>query len=470
METVRICDVTMKQTGRDFSLSFREKIELAKMMDRMGATVIELGGIEQTKIDSLLVKSVASAIKDSILAVPVKLDAESVKVTWNAVKEAKKARLQVCAPTSAVQMEYLYHKKPQAMLAAVEATVKACREYTENVEFIADDATRSDEAFVAQIITTAIDAGAKVITVCDAAGNMLPEEYGNFVAKLYEAVPALKDATLGVGCSDALSMADACAVAAVRNGAREIKAASYRIDGISLPNVVRVLAAKGGAFGVTCPVRTAELKRVTNQICTLCHAPSGKAPTFDAGMREHDDSNVLTAHDSMEAVEKSVAALGYDLSSEDMDKVYKAFMTAAQKKDEVSMRELDAIVAAEAMQVPAAYQVQSYVFNSGNDISAMAHMKLTFHDEPIEGIALGDGPIDASFQAIEKTTGRHFELDDFQIQAMTEGQEALGQTVVKLRADGKIYSGRGISTDIVGASIMAYINALNKIVYEEEEA
>ena len=129
---------------------------------------------------------------------------------------------------------------------------------------------------------------------------------------------------------------------------------------------------------------------------------------------------------------------------------------------------MDALVAAEAMQVPPSYQVVRFVINSGNEIGAMAHMKLSFHGQTLEGISVGDGVIDAAFLALEKAVGRHFELDDFQIQAITEGREAMGETIVRLRSQGKLYSGRGISTDIVGASIMAYVNALNKIVYEEE--
>jgi 2-isopropylmalate synthase len=145
-------------------------------------------------------------------------------------------------------------------------------------------------------------------------------------------------------------------------------------------------------------------------------------------------------------------------------------MNIAGKKEEVSIRELEAIVAAEAMQVPPAYMVTNYVINTGNITGAMAHMRMKFHERDMDGISTGDGPIDAAFMAIEQAIGKHFELDEFRIQAITEGQEAMGETLVKLRSNGKLYPGRGISTDIVGSSIMAYINALNKIVYEEEEA
>ena len=164
---------------------------------------------------------------------------------------------------------------------------------------------------------------------------------------------------------------------------------------------------------------------------------------------------------------KAAAKLGYDLSEEDGAKVYEAFSRIAARKERVGAKELDAIVASAAMQVPPTYRLENYVITSGNTISATAHIKLEKNGVMKEGISLGDGPIDAAFLAIEQIAGHHYELDDFQIQAVTEGREAMGEAVVKLRSGGKLFSGRGISTDIVGASVHAYINALNKIVYEE---
>ena len=182
------------------------------------------------------------------------------------------------------------------------------------------------------------------------------------------------------------------------------------------------------------------------------------------------DDIILSVHDSIETVIHAAETLGYDLNAEDQQKVWKCFCQTVEKKEQITLRELDAIIAAEAMQVPPAYHDIRYVINTGNQIGAMGHMKLKFHDQEIEGISSGDGAIDAAFNSIEQATGRHFELDDFQIRSVTEGREAMGETVVRLRWEGKLYSGRGISTDIVGAGIMAYLNAVNKIVYEEEEA
>ena len=159
--------------------------------------------------------------------------------------------------------------------------------------------------------------------------------------------------------------------------------------------------------------------------------------------------------------------LGYDLSEEDGSKVWEAFQKIAARKDVIPSKELDTIVASAAMQVPATYVLTSYNITASNTASSMAQMKLEKNGQALEGVALGDGPVDAAFLALENILGCHYELDDFQVRAVTEGREAMGETVIKLRSNGKLYSGRGTSTDIIGSSIQAYISAINKIVYEE---
>ena len=469
MKQIRISDVTMAQSAKTFSLSFREKIELAKLLDALGVSVIELEGVGEAKTDALRVKSIAAAVKESIVAVPVALCRENIDRVWSALELAKNPRLQVGAAVSSVQMEYVYHKKPDAMLAAIKETVAACRTLCADVEFVADDASRSDSAFLAKAIDAAIEAGAATVTVCDSAGTMLPEEFADFIGTLYETVPALKDVCLGVSCCDNLSMADACAIAAVCQGAGEIKTAAYPVDTASLANVARIIAERGDKLQASCTLRVAQLSRSIAQIAWMCETDRRKTSPFDSGVRQDDDGIYLTAHDEIGAVLQAVEQLGYDLSEEDKPKVYEAFRNIAAKKEKVGIRELDAIVASAAMQVPSAYQLESYVINSGNTIASSAHMRLRRDGAVLEGICLGDGPIDAAFLAIEQITGKHYELDDFQIQAVTEGREAMGQTIVRLRSGGKLYSGRGISTDIVCAGIHAYLSALNKIVYEEEE-
>ena len=466
MKQIRISDATMKQITEDFRLSFKEKIELSKLLDKLGVDVIELEGITNARIDSLRIKSIATAVNNSKIAVPVELNDASIEATWSALKQAKHPRLQVSAATSHVQIEYLFHKKPDAMLASIRNAVSKCASLCHDVEFIATDATRSEQSFLTLVMKTAIEAGATTVTLCDTAGTMFPTELTDFIARQYENLPELHDVTLGILAANTISLADASAIAAVKSGAGQITVAAYPIEYASLANIARIFAAKQDALGTSCSIHTTQLSRITEQVNRICQ--SGKK-AIGIGTVGTNDSNIfLTAHDDLNAVALAISKLDYDLSEEDNVKVYNAFCQIAKKKEKVGLKELDAIVASFAMQVPATYKLDTYVITSGNTISATAHIKLMKDGQPVEGVYIGDGSIDAAFQAIEKITGCHYELDDFQLQAVTEGREAMGQTVVKLRSGGKVYSGRGISTDIVGAGIQAYLSALNKIIYEEE--
>ena len=468
MNKIKLSDVTMKQVADGFNLSFKEKIELAKLLDKLGVSVIELEGIQNARIDSLRIKSIAAAVVNSVVAVPVQLVADSPARVWAALQQAKFPRLQVCGAVSAVQMEYLFHKKPEAMKNAITETVAACKALCADVEFLADDATRADPAFLAATVKAAVDAGATTVTVCDTAGLMLPAEFAQFIKELYEAVPELKTVHVGVSCCNALSMADACAIASVAEGVTELKAAAYPIDAASIANLAKLLSARGDAFNACASVEMTQLSRIMDRAHQICQGGKNKGASLAAA--QTDAGIYLTAHDDVAAVTKVAEQLGYDLSEDDSMKVYEAFKRIAAKKEQVSSKELDAIIASAALQVPPTYKLDKFVITSGNTISSTAHIKLMKNGEPQEGVAIGDGPIDAAFVAIESITGCHYELDDFQLQSVTEGREAMAQTVVKLRSGGKVYSGKGISTDIIAAGIHAYLSALNKIVYEEGEA
>ena len=467
MNMIKLSDVTMKQVADGFNLSFKEKIELAKLLDKLGVSVIELEGIQNARVDSLRIKSVAAAVTQSTIAVPVLLSEESPAQVWAALRGAISPRLQVCAAVSAVQMEYIYHKKPEAMLASISQTVAACKALCADVEFLADDATRADPAFLNRAIDTAIEAGATTVTICDTAGSMLPAEFAAFIKQLTEACPAMANINVGVSCCNTLSMADACAIASIAEGVTELKSSAYPIDTANLANLAKVINTRGDSFGAGTSVQMTQLSRIMDRLCQICQAVKNKGTAVTTG--QSDAGVYLTSHDDISAVTKVAQQLGYDLSEDDSVKVYDAFKRIAVKKEQVSSKELDAIIASAAMQVPPTYKLDTFVITSGNTISSTAHIKLIKNDKTLEGVSIGDGPIDAAFVAIENITGCHYELDDFQLQAVTEGREAMGQTIVKLRSGGKVYSGKGISTDIVAAGIHAYLSALNKIVYEEEE-
>ncbi len=462
MRRIAVSDMTLPKYAA--SLSFKEKIEVARHLDHLKVDVIHMPAIENVKTDSLLIRTVCAFIKNSSICVEVGGTRESVEIAAAAVKGAKKARLMVKLPVSPVQMEYVCHKKAPKMLELAKELFTASVLFSDDVEFFAEDATRADKAFLASMIEAALEAGVKTVTLCDDEGAMLPDELFAFVSDIKKEIPALEGVNIGILCKDVNGMATASAVMAMKAGASEIKCCIGIQDIPALETFAGILCNCGDRCGVMSGVNYDELHRIVKQIEWICGKGNGPAlRTEDPAALENA---VFDIHDSAQTIANAVISLGYDLSAEDNARVYEEFLKVAQKKT-VSTKDLDAVVASVALQVPATYELVSYVVNNGNIISSSAQITLKKDGVELSGICIGDGPVDAAFRTIDQIVGCHYEVDDFQIQAVTEGREAVGSALVRLRNGGKLYSGKGISTDIIGASIRAYINAVNKIIYEE---
>ncbi len=468
MINISVSDITLREEGKinGYTLSFKEKIEIAKLLDKLSVDVIETAPILKGKTDVLFLHSIAPLIKNSVLSCPTGLSKESAEEAFDAIKTAKKPRLHIMMPVSTVQMEYLFHKKPKAMMEALKETVKRAKELTDDVEVSLMDATRGEREFLVEAIKTSIESGAKTITISDSAGEMLPNEFAEFIRSLSADIPEIKNVNLSVECSNALNMAAACAVSCIDAGVNQIKTSVISNEYPMLSAVAKIFREKGDSLGIKSQINMTALDNSVNKILMMTRNIASNSP-FDGGTNSEIGENiVLTENDDIKTLSQATLKLGYELSEEDLAKVYDEFLKVSKNK-KVTSREIDAIVASVAMQVAPTYKLKSYVINNGNIISSSAHIELEKNGQVLSGICIGDGPIDAAFLAIEQITGHHFELDDFQIQAVTEGREAMGSSIVKLRYNGKPYSGKGISTDIIGASINAYINALNKICFEE---
>ena len=468
MNTIKIIDMTLREPGakKAGSLTFKEKLEIARTLDRLKMDVIELSPIGTAKADQLSNKTIASMVSTTLSAA-VEIGCGTIEETWESIRTARHPQLNLLVPTSTVQMEYTCHKKAPAMLELIAEQVKLCRFFCENVEFSAVDATRAETDFLYQAVATAIENGANRVTLCDSAGIFLPDEFAKIVTDLKENVPAMENVELYVQISDEMGMGIACAAAAIMAGATGVKCTVAPAGYPTLAQVSTLVQKKGADMDIASTLKTTDLARTVGQL-NLILQPEEETDSPLRGVALGDVAGVtLDANDEIGDVIQVVQQMGYDLSEEDNAKVYEAFLRVANKKHFVGTRELDAIIASTAMQVPASYRIDNYVINSGNVITATANLLLDHNGEKVRGVGVGDGPIDAAFDAIEQIIGHHYELDDFQIQTVTEGRDAMGSALVKLRADGKVYSGSGISTDIIGASIRAYISALNKIVYDE---
>lgn len=462
MKKINIADITLKKLSqeREIALLFREKTAIAGCADALGSDAIELAPIKNLREDTIIYKTISQNVQNAVVAIPAGFTAEDVQNAWECIKEAKKPRLQIELPTSTVQMEYTYHIKSDKMISKIGELTKLAKELCEDVEFSALDATRTEPEFLISAVKEAEANGATIITICDCAGTSLPEEIAELVAKVKEAVSV----PVCVQVSDGINMAVASAIAAIKAGADGLKCAMSGKNALLTGEISDAIRACSARIGAEININSTTIHAsVDEMLVSISHE------AYESGKVVSDKKKILLEADSTIAqVAQAAQILGYDLTDSDCGNVHKALMQICEKKGAVGAKELEALIASSAMQAPSTYHLESYTTSSSNLTSSMSQVTLKCNDEIICGVSTGDGPIDSVFRAIEQCIGYHYELDDFQVQSVTEGKEALGSALVRLRNNGKLYSGNGTSTDIVAASIRAYINALNKIVFEEE--
>ncbi len=461
MRKINVADVTLKKLSEDraVSLLFREKSAIANCADRLGADCIELPPVKNAREDSIIYKTVAKNVQNATLAIPVGFSSEEACVAWECIKEAKAPRLQVELPISTIQMEYTYHVKQSKMLEKIGELVSAAKALCGDVEFSALDATRADGDFLIAAVKEAEAKGATLITVCDNNGATMPDQ----IAKMVEMVKEAVSVPVYVQVSDRINMAVASAFSAIASGADGLKCAMAGKDILLTGEISDAINACGVQIGAEIKLNKTNIHAsIEDMVSSINHG------AYETQNTVSEKKKILLDSDSTVAqVAEAAAVLGYELSDSDVGSVHKALAQVCEKKGAVGVKELEALIASSAMQAPSTYHFETYTTTSSNISSSMTQIVLKYHDETICGVSAGDGPIDSAFRAIEQCIGHHYELDDYQVQSVTEGKEALGSALVRLRVGGKLYSGNGTSTDIIAASIRAYINALNKIVFEE---
>lgn len=461
MKKINVADITLKKLSADraVNLLFREKSAIANCADALGADAIELPAVKSLREDTIIYKTIAQNVQHAVLAIPVGFSQEEMKAAWECVKDAKSPRLQIEVPVSTIQMEYTYHVKQGAMLTKIAELTQAAKALCVDVEFSALDATRADAEFLVAAAKEAEANGACMITLCDDAGTSTPKDIGAMVAMVKEAVQI----PVYVQVSNRIHMAVAAAFAAIENGADGLKCAMVGKDALLAGEISDAMTACGAQIQGEIKVNTTKIHSgIDDMLASIQHE------SYENEQTVSEKKKILLDADSTVAqVAQAAALLGYELSDSDIGNVYKAMKHVCDKKGAVGAKEFEALIASSAMQAPSTYHFETYTTTSSNVSGSMSQVTLKCNNEIISGVSGGEGPIDSAFRAIEQCIGHHYELDDFQVQSVTEGKEALGSALVRLRNNGKLYSGNGTSTDIVSASIRAYINALNKIVFEE---
>jgi len=480
MIEIKIADISLRESEEAHAarLSFKEKLEAAKLLEKLRIDIVETGPVGVAPADAAFIRTLASTLEHSIVCVPVALDKGEADRAWEALSKAKKPRLNLMVPTSTVQLEYLQQIKPEAIPPLVSEVTAHCASLCPDVEFTAVDSVRSEPGFLAAVLKAALAAGAGTITLCDSVGELLPDELLEFVSSVYKSVPELEGAALSLHFRDNLGLAPAAALVGVRSGARQIKVSSGLNSGtLSLEGFLNVLKIRGETLGISCDMNATALQRTSARLAALFGAggaggarsgasgPAGSTRSRAGAAGKDEEEPGLGAGADIGALRSHISTLGYDVSEDDLGRIFTQFRDIASSKKVVD-RDIEALIAENAGQAPPTYQLRNYVINSGSAIAATAYIELTKDGAMSKAISDGDGPIDAAFRAADQIFGTHYELEEFQIHAVTEGREATGDALIKLRYGGKLYSGRGVSTDIVGASIRAYLSAVNKIMYD----
>ncbi len=455
MKKIAVSDVTLCVLQEEKqNLTFREKLNIATLLDASGVDCVELPVLLNEKENTVVYKTIANTMQNASILVSVD-NIDAIDSAYASICDAKQWGIQVVLPVSTVQMEYQYHLKSAKMLEKIKEICIKAQEKTANVHFVARDASRADEGFVVEIAKVLNQIGVKSITVCDDAGVYFPADFAKTVQEIKNAT----DISVFVQPSDKLHMASASALEAINAGADGIKCATDK-NYLMLDAIFDVFKVKSFEMQAETNLDSTKIHKIVQDILS-------KNQIEQEQIVQNINLSGLDENATINDIATATKTLGYELTSEDNGKVFEEFKRVIAKKGVIGAPELEAIIATSAMQVPSTFHLVNYVVNNGNIITATASITLEKNGEKLSGVSTGDGPIDAAFHAIEQIIGHHYELDDFQIQSVTEGQEAVGSAVVKLRSNGKLYSGKGLSTDIIGASNRAYLNALNKIVYEE---
>ncbi|NLZ25346.1 MAG: 2-isopropylmalate synthase [Clostridiales bacterium] len=500
MRNIKIFDTTLRdgEQAPKCGMHLSEKIEMARALERLKVDVIEAGFAICSKGDFESVQTIAGAIKDcqvASLARCVKADIDSA---YEAVKAAVAPRIHVFLATSPIHMQYKLKMSEERVLETVKEMVSYAKSKVSDIEFSAEDATRSEPEFLVKVIKTAIAAGAKTINIPDTVGYITPGEMGELIRYLKSSVPELDGVDLSVHCHNDLGMAVANSLAAVAAGATQVECTlngiGERAGNAALEEIVMCIDTRREMFNARTRIQTNEIYRASKLLYNILgiQVPLNKpivgvnAFAHEAGIHQHGViANRLTyeimtpesiglpsnrmafgKHSGRHAVEKRLEELGYKLSQEELNEFFESFKALADKKKVINDSDLEALLKHKAAPFKEQeYRLDRFTINSGNYVTSNAVVRLISGDETFEEVAIGDGPVDAAFKAIDKIVKVvPHSLDDYYIQSVTEGNDALGEVVVKIKTADGVVTGRGLSTDIIEASILAYINGLNKLL------
>jgi 2-isopropylmalate synthase len=501
MGKIRIFDTTLRdgEQSPGASMNLDEKIRLARQLERLNVDVIEAGFPSSSPGDFESVKRISQEIRGPQIAGLSRTTPGDIDRAWEALKGARNPLIHVFIATSDIHLKYKLRKAREEVLEEAGRAVAYAKRFTEQVEFSAEDATRSDPDYLAQVVAAAIEAGATVVNIPDTVGYITPTEYGKLIASLRQKVKNIHKAILSVHCHNDLGMAVANSLAAVENGAGQVECTingiGERAGNASLEEIVMALKTRRDFFSYDVGVASEQIyptSRLLSSITGILVPPNkaivgANAFAHEAGI--HQDGVlkekttyeimrpesvgisqsilVLGKHSGRHAFRERIKSLGYELSEGHLNQAFQRFKEVADKKKQVFDEDLEAIIADEILRIPDLYKLINLNVVSGTIIVPAATVQIEIAGKLYQEAGFGDGPVDAVYKTMAKMTKTKSRLLKFSVNAITGGTDAQGEVMVILEEGGIRVNGQGAHTDIIMAAAKAYINGLNKLEYQK---
>ncbi|MEE9218716.1 MAG: 2-isopropylmalate synthase [Acidobacteriota bacterium] len=500
-ELVRIFDTTLRdgEQSPGFSLNLEEKLKMAGQLERLGVDIIEAGFPIASEGDFQAVREVAKQIRKAGVAGLARATKGDIDRAWEALQHAKRPIIHTFIATSDIHLKYKLRRSREQVLDDAAEAVRHARTLCDEVEFSAEDATRTDLDYLVQVVQAAVDAGAATINIPDTVGYTIPDEYATLIRVLRERVRGIDKVVLSVHCHNDLGLAVANSFAAVRAGARQIECTingiGERAGNASVEELAMIFKTRP-TLDLDTRIHTREIYKTSRLLCNLTgtfvqpnKAIVGRnAFAHEAGIHQDgvlknpltyeimtpqsiglkENMLVLGKHSGRHALNAKFKELGYNLTKEDLDKAYVLFCKVADRKKQIYEEDLVTIVQDGLQEIPETYHMVLVNSIGGNQAVSTGTVRLLKGQEEFTDSAVGDGPVDACYKAIDRITGRSYRLLDYTVHSTTKGKDSIGEVFVRICADEREYIGRAASTDIIDASARAYLNAVNKAIFHQQ--
>ncbi|MBR0076360.1 MAG: 2-isopropylmalate synthase [Synergistaceae bacterium] len=506
MNKVKIFDTTLRdgEQSPGCSMNLSEKIVMARQLEKLGVDIIEAGFAIASPMDFKSIQAIAQSAPNCIIASLARCNKLDIDTAWDAVKDAKKPRIHVFIATSDVHMKFKLRMSPEQVLQTITDMVSYAKSKCDDIEFSAEDASRSDREFLAKSFSNAIAAGATTINVPDTVGYSTPQEMADLISYLRENVIGIENVDISVHCHNDLGMGVANSLACVKAGATQVECTvngiGERAGNASMEEIVMALRTRKDFYQADTNINTLEIYKSSRLLSNITGVPiaptkpivGANAFAHEAGIHQHgiitnaqtyeimnpDEIGiphralVLGKHSGKHALRERLEAMGYEIPDDELEDIFVRFKKLADAKKVITSSDLEAltlhrskITKTESENNVPLCQLVSHSITSGSDIPKISYVKIKRDDKVMENVEYGAGPLDAAFKAINKMLGIDARLEDFSVRAVTEGEDSIGEAVVKISsaATGEMYTGSGISTDIVEASLSAYLSGINKM-------